>query len=280
MNVTLVDHSDDILDRALEHIDKSYSKIVAKQYPHDKVKAKTLVEGTLSRIRTARDPCQPAGQADLIIEAVVENLELKKELFKRLDKTAANHTIFASNTSSLSITAMASVTERRDRFGGLHFFSPVPMMKLVEVVRLETTSDATFDSLMDFAKKIDKVPVACKDTPGFIVNRLLIPYSLEAVRMVERGDATAQDIDTAMKLGAGYKMGPLELMDFTGVDLANMIMDAWAKDHGHNPVFKTIPLITQMVKEGRLGRKSGKGFYDYTESSEKAAQEKQKIKAK
>ncbi|OQV16951.1 Hydroxyacyl-coenzyme A dehydrogenase, mitochondrial [Hypsibius exemplaris] len=274
MNVHLVDQSSDALERAKEQIKDSMGKFAKKQFPDDKQKAQTHVQETMGKIRCHTDPCVPAGQADIIIEAIVENLEVKRDLFHRLDVVAANHTIFASNTSSLSIGAIAASTSRRDRFGGLHFFSPVPMMKLLEVIRIDQTSDDTFDSMMEFAKTIGKAPVACKDTPGFIVNRLLIPYMCEAVRMVERGDATPADIDTAMQLGAGYKIGPLALMDFTGVDLGKHIIDGWHKADPTNPVFQPSGLIDKMVREGKFGRKSGHGFYDY--SQQKDAEKKKR----
>ncbi|GAV09104.1 hypothetical protein RvY_18701 [Ramazzottius varieornatus] len=266
MNVSLVDRSTKMVDDAKSHMEKSLTKHAQKQFPDEKDKQKTFVEETLSRVRAYNDPCIPAGQADLVIEAIVEHLPSKKDLFHKIDKVAANHTIFTTNTSSLSVGAMAEATERKDRFGGLHFFSPVPVMKLVEVVRIDQTSDDTLESLMSFVKAINKVPIKCKDTRGFIVNRLLIPYTMEAIRMLERGDAAAKDIDTAMKLGAGYKVGPIELTDLTGIDLAKHIGDAWSRDHPNDPVFKPILLIDKMVAEGRIGKKSGKGFYEYADA--------------
>ena len=168
-----------------------------------------------------------ASKADLCIEAIVENLEVKRKLFAQLDEAAPKHTIFASNTSSLPIESIAMATKRGDRFGGLHFFNPVPQMKLVEVIRTPQTSDATFQSLLDVCQAMGKVAVKCKDTPGFVVNRLLVPYIMEAMRMAERGDATPQDIDVAMKLGAGYPMGPFELADFVGLDTLKFISDGY-----------------------------------------------------
>jgi 3-hydroxyacyl-CoA dehydrogenase len=176
---------------------------------------------------------------------------------------APEHTIFASNTSSLPITEIASVTKRQDRFGGLHFFNPVPMMKLLEVVRTDQTSDATYKTLMEFGAALGKTCITCKDTPGFVVNRLLVPYMAEAVRMLERGDASARDIDIAMKLGAGYPMGPIELSDYVGLDTTYNIVKGWHEKYPDNPLFEPSPLLEKLVKEGKFGMKSGEGFYSY-----------------
>ncbi|XP_055346261.1 hydroxyacyl-coenzyme A dehydrogenase, mitochondrial-like [Paramacrobiotus metropolitanus] len=271
MKVTLVDQSQDILKKSLTGIEQSLNKIASKKFADDPQKGKEFVKNTVCQIETVTDPEQNARHADLIVEAIVERMEPKQALFSKLDKVAANHTIFASNTSSLSISEIACATKRKDRFGGLHFFSPVPMMKLVEVVRIAETSDDTFNQLADFSKRVGKVPVACKDTPGFIVNRLLVPYMMEAVRMLERGDAKAEDIDTAMKLGAGYPMGPLELADFVGLDVCKMIIDGWHKGDPNQPLFSPVKTLDKLVTEGKLGRKSGQGFFDY-----KAAQQAKK----
>lgn len=201
--------------------------------------------------------------ADLVIEAIVENLETKRNLFKSVDEAAEAKTIFASNTSSLSIQEIASSTKRLDRFGGLHFFSPVPLMRLLEVVRTPETSQETFEALMSFGKAIGKTCISCKDTPGFVVNRLLVPYINEAVKMYERGDADFKDIDIAMKLGAGYPMGPFELTDFTGNDIGVAILEGWHKKFPDNPLFVPAEISKKMVKEGKLGRKTGQGFYHY-----------------
>ncbi|RXG68395.1 Hydroxyacyl-coenzyme A dehydrogenase, mitochondrial [Armadillidium vulgare] len=169
--------------------------------------------------------------ADLVVEAIVENIDIKQKLFKQLDEAAPEHTIFASNTSSLSIQKIAQNAKRKDRFGGLHFFNPVPVMKLLEVIRIPETSQTTIDSMLAWGKAMGKVTVQCKDTPGFIVNRLLVPYYGEAYRMYERGDATTRDIDTAMKLGTGYPMGPFELSDYTGLDTNLFVIEGrWERN--------------------------------------------------
>ncbi len=199
---------------------------------------------------------------DLIIEAIVENVDVKTEAFKALEQVVGAHTIFASNTSSLCIMELAARTGRPDRFGGLHFFNPVPLMKLVEVIRALTTSDETYKTLFDFAVAIGKEPVTAPDKSGFIVNRLLVPYLLDAIRCYERGLGTKEDIDNAMKLGCGYPMGPLTLLDFVGLDttyyIANIMFDEY-KD----PMFAAPPLLKRMMLAGKHGRKSGEGFYKY-----------------
>lgn len=199
----------------------------------------------------------------LVIEAIPEDLELKNRLWTALDTVATPGTIFASNTSSLPIAAMATVTSRPDRFVGLHFFSPVPMMPLVEVVRAVTTSDETFDAAMAFGRRLGKEPVAVRDTPGFIVNRLLIPYMLDAVRAVEQGVASTADVDLAMRLGAGHPMGPLTLLDFVGLDVVDRAAEVLFQEF-REPRFAPPPLLRRLVTVGWLGRKSGRGFYDYS----------------
>jgi 3-hydroxybutyryl-CoA dehydrogenase len=199
---------------------------------------------------------------DLIIEAIVENVAVKAEAFTALEQVVGAHTIFASNTSSLCITEIAAKTGRPDRVGGLHFFNPVPLMKLVEVVRSLTTSDDTYRALFDFAVAIGKEPITAPDKSGFIVNRLLVPYLLDAIRCYERGLGTKEDIDNGMKLGCGYPMGPLTLLDFVGLDttyyIANIMFDEYKE-----PMFAAPPLLKQMVLAGKHGRKTGEGFYKY-----------------
>lgn len=200
---------------------------------------------------------------DIIIEAVTEDLELKNRLWKELDQLCPRHTIFASNTSSLTIAAMAAATSRPDRFVGLHFFNPVPLMPLVEVVRTVTTSQETFDRTYAFARDLGKEPVAATDSPGFIVNLLLVPYLLDAARALERGVASTADLDRAMQLGCGHPMGPLTLLDYIGLDtvvrISEIMFDAYRE-----PRYAAPPLLQRMVVAGFHGRKNGKGFYDYS----------------
>jgi len=200
---------------------------------------------------------------DLVVEAIVEDLEIKNELFGKLDELCGDRTIFASNTSSLTVTDMAAATDRADRFVGLHFFNPVPVMKLVEVVRTIATSEETFDRAHAFAKALGKVPIAAKDNSGFVVNLLLVPYMLDAIRQLERGVATIEDIDTGMKLGCGYPMGPFTLCDFVGIDtlykISEIMFDEYREERYAPP-----PLLKRIVSMGRYGRKTGKGFYDWT----------------
>ena len=199
---------------------------------------------------------------DLVIEAIVENMEAKKELFAALHGMCGEHTVFASNTSSLPITDMSSDT-RPDRFVGLHFFNPVPVMKLVEVVRTIATSDEAFDAAFEFGRGLGKEPIAAKDNSGFVVNLLLVPYMLDAIRQLERGVASVQDIDKGMVLGCGYPMGPFTLCDFVGIDtlhrIAEIMFDEYREERYAPP-----PLLKRIVALGRYGRKTGKGFYDWS----------------
>jgi len=199
---------------------------------------------------------------DLVIEAVVENLDEKRKVFGELDKVCKPSTIFASNTSSISISAQAAATKRAHRFLGLHFMNPVPLMKLVEIVRPDAASAETYSVAKAFAETLGKITVTAKDTPGFIVNLILVPYLCEAVRAFERGLATKEDIDTGLELGCGVPMGPLKLLDFVGLDTTLYIMEvlhaAWPE-----PKYEAPALLRKMVAEGRMGKKAGKGFYDY-----------------
>ena len=204
--------------------------------------------------------------ADIVIEAVTEKLELKNEMFTTLDSLCGPDTIFASNTSSLTIAAMAAATKRPDRFVGLHFFNPVPVMKLVEVVRTIATGAPAFERAFEFARSLGKEPVVAKDASGFIVNRLLVPYMLDAIHCLEQGLASTEDIDKAMTLGTGYPMGPFTLADFVGIDTLYRIAEIMFEEF-REPRFAPPPLLKRMVTLGYFGRKSGKGFYDYSGSS-------------
>lgn len=221
-----------------------------------------LRDATLARLRTTT-ALDEVAHADIVIEAIVERLDLKNALWQALDSLAPARTIFASNTSSLTIAAMAAAHGRPDRMVGLHFFNPVPAMKLVEVVRTVTTSDATFDATFDFARQLGKEPIAAKDQSGFVVNLLLVPYMLDAIRALERGVASVTAIDTGMMLGAGHPMGPLTLSDFVGLDtlfnVGNVLFEEYRETRYAPP-----PLLKRMVLAGMLGKKSGRGFYDYS----------------
>jgi len=199
---------------------------------------------------------------DLVIEAIVENLDAKRQAYAAVEAVVGQDAILVSNTSSLCITELAAATQRPDRFGGLHFFNPVPLMKLVEVVRGLSTSDATYQALFAFAQSLGKEPITAPDRPGFIVNRLLVPYLLDAIRAYENGLGTLDDIDAGMKLGCGYPMGPFRLLDFVGLDttyyIANIMFDEFRE-----PAYAPPPLLKRMVLAGRVGKKVGKGFFDY-----------------
>jgi 3-hydroxybutyryl-CoA dehydrogenase len=201
-------------------------------------------------------------ECDLVVEAIVENLDEKKQTYATLEKLLPDRTILVSNTSSLCITELAAATRRPDRFAGLHFFNPVPIMKLVEVVRALTTSDETYQALVAFARSLGKEPITAPDRPGFIVNRLLVPYLLDAIRAYENGLGTLDDIDKGMKLGCGYPMGPFTLLDFVGLDTTYYIANIMFEEF-REPAYAPPPLLKRMVLAGRLGRKSGRGFYTY-----------------
>jgi len=262
-NVTLVELDSSLIDKAKKSIEKNLERVARKQFKDDKAKISAFVSESLARINGSTDVKETVKNTDLVIEAIVENLEVKQKFFSSIDGVAKASTIFASNTSSIPITEIAKSTNRRDRFLGLHFFNPVPVMKLLEVIRTADTSDETFKIAMEFGKNLGKTCVTCKDTPGFIVNRLLVPYMSEAIRMLERGDASAEDIDIAMKLGAGYPMGPFELSDYVGLDTSKSVRETYARYYPDNPLFKPIPLADKLVAEGKLGMKTGEGFYKY-----------------
>ena len=254
---TVRDVSHAIWDKARGGIEKSLAKFVEK----GKFAAPDR-DATLKRLHFTTNTGDLKA-CDVVIEAVTEDLDLKNGLWKELDGLCGPATIFASNTSSLTIAAMAAATQRADRFVGLHFFNPVPLMPLVEVVRTVTTSGETFGRAFAFAKSLHKEPVAAKDNSGFIVNLLLVPYLLDAIRAVERGVGTVPDIDKAMQLGCGYPMGPLTLLDFVGLDTTYKIAEIMFAEYREQR-YAPPPLLKRMVLAGMNGRKSGKGFYDYS----------------
>ena len=245
------------------YIEKGLARI--RKFLDDGVaKGKTTAEArdaTLSNL-SGTTTFEALTECDLIVEAIVENAGEKKQTYVALERIVADRTIFVSNTSSLCITELAAATKRPDRFSGLHFFNPVPIMKLVEVIRALTTSDETYRTVFAFAKSLGKEPITAPDRPGFIVNRLLVPYLLDAIRAYENGLGTLEDIDIGMKLGCGHPMGPFALLDFVGLDttyyIANIMFDEFRE-----PAYAPPPLLKRMVLAGRLGRKSGQGFYKY-----------------
>jgi 3-hydroxybutyryl-CoA dehydrogenase len=255
--VTVLEQEQKFLDKGFAGIEKSLARFAEKgtlKEPPEKVRA---------RLKGVTTP-QALADCDIIIEAIIENVEEKKKTFSALDAIVKKDAIFASNTSSISITEVAAATKRADRFIGLHFFNPVPLMKLVEVVRTIATSGEAFDAGYEFGKSLGKVPVRTSDKTGFIVNRLLVPYLLDAIRAYEEGVGSIPDIDNAMKLGCGYPMGPFTLLDFVGLDTTYYITQVMF-DEFRERRFASPPLLKRLVMAGWYGRKSGKGFYDYAD---------------
>jgi len=246
----------ELVDRGLDKIRGSLGKAVEK----GKLEAAARDEA-VARLSGTVD-LAPFADCDVVVEAIVENLDEKRKTFSALDEVVKEDAIFASNTSSLTITQMAMFTQRPDQFVGLHFFNPVPVMKLVEVVRTILTSDETFERAFDFARSLGKEPIACRDNSGFVVNRLLVPYLLDAIRALEEGVGSVEDIDKGMQLGCGYPMGPFTLLDFVGLDTTYYIANIMFEEY-REPAYAAPPLLKRMVLAGRLGRKSGHGFYKY-----------------
>ncbi|MBI3454565.1 MAG: FAD-dependent monooxygenase [Candidatus Rokubacteria bacterium] len=257
VRTTVVEATQELLDRGLGAIRRSLDSLTEKGRldARERDAAWGRITGTV-RLEDLRD-------ADLVIEAITENAALKKETFGRLDRICPPHALFASNTSSCTITELAAATKRPAQVLGLHFFNPAPVMKLVEVVRTILTSEETVKAASGFVQALGKTPVATQDTTGFIVNRLLVPYLLEAIRLLEAGIASKEDIDQAMKLGCGYPMGPFTLLDLVGLDTTLYVAEVMFQEF-REPRFATPPLLRRMVLAGHLGRKSGKGFYDYS----------------
>ena len=255
-DVLVTEATEDLLNAGLEriktYIDRQQAKGRITEEAHDK--ALSSITGTTNLDKFS--------ECDLIIEAVFENIDLKCETWKTLSKIAKPEAIFVSNTSSLSVTEMAAASGRPERFAGLHFFNPVPLMKLVEVIKALQTSDEIYEIVFEFAVSIGKKPVRTADKPGFIVNRLLVPYLNDAARVYEAGLASAEDIDTAMKYGAGHPMGPMELCDLIGIDVAVWVCEILFKEFGEARMAPA-PILRRMLRAGYLGKKSGKGFYDY-----------------
>src|SRR3984893_8820475 len=259
--VTVLEVEQKLLDKGFAGIEKSLAKFAERPPEKGGITAQQKKE-ILSRLRGTTKPADLA-DCDIVIEAIIENLAQKREMFAGLDGVVKKDAIFASNTSSISITELMTATKRPERFIGLHFFNPVPLMKLVEVVRTIATAEDVYQSAYEFAKKLGKVPVRAKDTTGFIVNRLLVPYMLDAIRAYEEGVGSIEDIDNAMKLGCGYPMGPFTLLDFVGLDTTYYITHVMY-DEFKEKRFASPPLLKRLVMAGWYGRKSGRGFYDYS----------------
>ncbi len=260
-NVTLVDVSEAQLLKALTTITKNLDRQIAKGTLNEAQKQKTL-----TNIKTVNNIEQGVQQADLVVEAATENIQLKLQIFKQIDKAAPANAILASNTSSISITQIASVTQRPKQIIGMHFMNPVPVMKLVEIINGYATDKAITNTIVQLSKQLDKVPCVVNDYPGFIANRILMPMINEAIYTLFEGVAGVQEIDTVMKLGMAHPMGPLQLADFIGLDICLSILKVLYDGFG-NPKYAPCPLLVNMVTAGHLGIKSGKGFYDYASGS-------------
>jgi 3-hydroxybutyryl-CoA dehydrogenase len=256
--------SPEVVEKGLKGIEKNLARLVEKG---------TITEAQKSEIRgrlKGSTAIEDLKDCDLVVEAIIEQLPAKRELFAKLDALCGPSTIFASNTSSLTITEISTATKRPERFVGLHFFNPVPVMKLVEVVRTISTDPAVYEEMVEFGAKVGKVPVRAHDSTGFIVNRLLVPYLLDAIRALEEGVGSIEDIDNSMKLGCGHPMGPLTLLDFVGLDttyyIANIMFEEFREKRFASP-----PLLKRMVLAGWNGRKAGRGFYDYADPAKPKA---------
>ncbi len=258
--VNLVDVSQEALNKGIATITKNLDRIITKGNLTEEQK-----EGTLNNISTFTNLKDCASTADLIVEAATENLDLKLKIFKQMDELAPENCILATNTSSISITKIASVTKRPEKVIGMHFMNPVPIMKLVEIIKGYSTSKETFDQIYEMSKTLGKVPTEVNDYPGFVANRILMPMINEAIETLYNGVAGVEEIDTVMKLGMAHPMGPLQLADFIGLDVCLAILNVM-HDGFKNPKYAPNPLLVNMVMAGKLGAKSGEGFYDYSES--------------
>ena len=258
-SVRLIDLSEVALEKALATISKNLDRMVAKEKISEADKTNTL-----NNIVTFTDMSSAVKGMDLVVEAATENMDIKLKIFSQLDELCDEHTILGSNTSSISITKIASATQRADKVIGMHFMNPVPVMKLVEVIRGYATSDEVTNTIMEVSKSLNKVPVEVNDYPGFVANRILMPMINEAIITLHEGVAGVEEIDTVMMLGMAHPMGPLHLADFIGLDVCLSILEVMHDGFG-NPKYAPCPLLVNMVTAGKLGVKSGEGFYDYSE---------------
>lgn len=259
--VSLIDISESALEKALATISKNLDRMIAKEKITEQEKA-----ATLARLNTFTKVEEGVAKADLVVEAATENVDLKLKIFAQIDDVAPQNAILATNTSSISITKIAAATKRADKVIGMHFMNPVPVMKLIEVIRGYATSDEVTSTIMNLSKDLKKVPVEVNDYPGFIANRILMPMINEAIYSLYEGVAGVTEIDTVMKLGMAHPMGPLQLADFIGLDVCLSILNVLYEGFG-NPKYAPCPLLVNMVTAGKLGRKSGEGFYAYTAGS-------------
>lgn len=258
-SVNLIDISENALQKAIQNIENNLDRMIAKGSIDEHKK-----QNTLSNLTTFTDMAAGVKQADLVVEAATENIDLKLKIFKQLDKLCDENTILASNTSSISITKIAATTQRPEKVIGMHFMNPVPIMKLVEVIRGYATSDTITNTIMELSKNLGKVPVEVNDYPGFVANRILMPMINESIETLFQGVAGVEEIDTVMMLGMAHPMGPLQLADFIGLDVCLSILQVMHEGFG-NPKYAPCPLLVNMVTAGKLGVKSGEGFYDYSE---------------
>ena len=259
-NVNLIDISEAALEKAIATITKNLDRLIAKEKISEETKNKTL-----SNLNTFTSISEGVKNVDLVVEAATENEDLKLKIFKQIDEEASENTILATNTSSISITKIAAATSRPEKVIGMHFMNPVPIMKLVEIIRGYNTSNEVTKTIMELSEKLNKVPVEVNDYPGFVANRILMPMLNEAIETLYNGVAGVYEIDTGMKLGMAHPMGPLQLADFIGLDVCLSILNVMY-DGFKNPKYAPCPLLVNMVQAGKLGVKSGEGFYDYSES--------------
>lgn len=268
-SVNLLDINQDALDKALKTIEKNLDRMVAKEKISEEDKS-----ATLSNISTGTNVAEGVKNADLVVEAATENLDLKGKIFQEMDANAPEGAILATNTSSISITKLASFTKRPEKVIGMHFMNPVPVMKLVEIIRGFSTADEVNNSIVETSKKLGKVPVEVNDYPGFVANRILMPMINEAIETLFEGEAGVMEIDTVMKLGMAHPMGPLQLADFIGLDVCLFILRVMHEGHG-KPKYAPCPLLVNMVEAGHLGVKSGSGFYDWSHGTKELVVSKQ-----